>query len=91
MSDEFHSDLRKSFGITVPFTLEFIEIATEIEPVIIEFFERIAASGRNLRVQRIWLDGGKLRISITDSRPGLDDIIFAAEEAAANILGGTDV
>lgn len=64
MSDEFHSDLRKSFGITVPFALEVIEI----EPVIIEFFERIDASGRNLRVQRIWLDGGKLRISITDRK-----------------------
>lgn len=90
MSDKFHSDLRQRFGDRVPFASEFIEIPAAIEPVIMEFFERLAALDPALRVQRIWLDDGKLRIVTNGSRTGLDDIIAAAEAAAANRMRADD-
>lgn len=88
MPDRFHSALRKRFGCRVPFAPEFIEIPAAIEQVIIEFFEQLSALYPELRVQRIWLDGDKLRVATSGSRPDLDDIILAAEEAA-DILGGS--
>ncbi|OCW56253.1 hypothetical protein [Hoeflea olei] len=86
MSNPFHTSLRQRFGARVPFPPEYIDIPTEIEPVIIEFFERLAAFDSDLRVQRIWLDDSKLRIVVAGSSQGLDDIIADAEEAAADLL-----
>lgn len=88
MSDTFHRALRQRFGDRVPFASEYIEIPAEIEPVITDFFSALSALHPDLRVQRIWLDGGHLRIAISGSRPGLDDLVHSAEEAAANIIGG---
>lgn len=91
MSDHFHRDLHQKFGARVPFAAEYIEVPAAIEPVIMEFFERLADFDANLRVQRIWIDAeGKLRIAISGSGAGLDDLILAAEDAAAQTLGGSD-
>ncbi len=90
MSDHFHCALRQQFGARVPFAPEFVEVPAAIEPVIMEFFESLAALDPALRVQRIWLDEGALRIAVSGRRAGLDDIIAAAEDAAAQTLGGSD-
>lgn len=87
MSDTFHSDLRQRFGERVPFAAEYVEIPIAIEPVIMVFFESLAALDPALRVQRIWLDDGKLRIAVSGSRTGLDDILSDAEDGAAHTLG----
>lgn len=87
MSDTFHSILRKQFGSRVPFAPEFIEVPAAIEPAITEFFAslvRLDPAGA-LRVQRIWIDGGQLRIAVDGCAHGLDDIILQAEEAANHV------
>jgi len=86
MSDTFHRLLRQQFGNRVPFAAEYIEVPAVIEPIIIEFLEQLADFDADLRVQRIWLDDGRLRIAVSGSRPGLDDILSDAESAAQERL-----
>ncbi|MGE6743304.1 hypothetical protein ACQKGC_23820 [Allorhizobium pseudoryzae] len=85
MSDAFHRNLRKRFGDRVPFAPEYIEIPCQIEGIVTEFFEGLAALDPSVRVQRIWLDGGKLCIVTNGSHTGLDDIIADAEAAAEHL------
>jgi hypothetical protein len=87
MSDKFHRALRQRFGDRVPFAPEFVEVPAAIEPVIIEFFEGLAVLDSALRVQRIWQDDARLRIAISGSGKGLDDLISDAEDAAAYTMG----
>lgn len=70
---------------------EFIDVPRALYSTVMGLFTDIAKldpSGEKIKVARIWVDDGKLRVTIVGGAVGLDDIIVDAEENAASLLEG---
>ncbi len=89
--DRKHYDrIQRAFGRghRVP-PLEFIDVPSSLYPTVFGLFFEIATldpEGNKVKVARIWIDDGKLRLTIIGGAVGLDDIIAEAEEEAEEIL-----
>lgn len=85
--DDFHRQLQKRFGARVQAFPEYVDVPVILNAVVADFFSRLAALDPDVSIRglRIWHDD-KLRISVSGSLRGLDDIIAEAEDAAAKIM-----
>lgn len=80
----YSNRLKRAFGDRVP-PRDHVEVCRCLYPSILGLFYEVAQLDADVRVQRIWVEGARLRVSISRSAPGFDDIFrdIKAEAAAA--------
>jgi hypothetical protein len=80
--DMYYRRIKRAYGDIVP-PRDYVDVCRCLYPSVLGLFYEVSQLGTDIRVLRVWVDDGRLRVVISGSARGFDNILVDIEEEAA--------